>query len=429
MNYPLQYFNYQNGTLSSGDISLAEIIQELGTPLYVYSSDAFLSNIEAFKKGLQGLDALICFAMKSNSNLSILRMLSEAETGMDVVSGGELYRAQKANVSGKKIIFSGVGKSKDEMKIGLTYGGEGIYSFNTESIPELLSLNQVATELGRKAPVALRFNPDVDPKTHPYISTGIKKNKFGMHETEILKFVGELSSLPGIDLKGISIHIGSQLLSLSPIEEAFSKLATLVQKLKNEFNRDLEFVDLGGGLGITYLDEKPPEIEDYCQLVKKYFGMNSPFHGKLKIVLEPGRHLSGNAGILLTQVIYRKERKQHDFLIVDAAMNDLMRPALYESYHEIIPIQEQLNSGVKRKTHIVGPVCESSDCFGKNRLLSKDLKEGDYLAILSAGAYGFSMASQYNSRPRPPEVLIHQGKVQVIRKREQYEDLICGEEG
>jgi diaminopimelate decarboxylase len=423
MSYPRDFFSYQNGILTSQGVSLNTVAQSLGTPTYVYSADAFLSNLHELEAGLQGIDHQICFAMKSNSNLAVIRLLSQAGAGVDVVSGGELFRAQKAGVPHHRIVFSGVGKTVKEMKEGLTYQGKGIYSFNIESEPELSTLNQVASELKVIAPVALRFNPDVDPKTHPYISTGIKKNKFGMNRNEILKIIQNLSDFPNIHIKGISIHIGSQLLSISPLEDAFVRLASLVDEIRHP----LEFLDLGGGFGISYGEEKPPEVRDYCQLIHKIFGANSKYKGRFKIVLEPGRQISGNSGILLTRVLYRKKRPTQDFLIVDAAMNDLVRPALYGSYHDIIPIDQTLTHGKTKKTSVVGPVCESADFLGKNRMLSVDLKPDDLLAVLSSGAYGFTMSGQYNSRPQVAEVLIQNGKFHLIRKRQTYQDLIEGE--
>jgi diaminopimelate decarboxylase len=288
--------------------------------------------------------------------------------------------------------------------------------------------------MGKRARVSLRVNPDVDPKTHPYISTGLKKNKFGISEAEVLEVVRSLNQLPGIHLKGLSIHIGSQLLSLAPLDDAFGKLQTLMSNLDQHLDRPLEMVDLGGGIGITYRNEKAPSIQKYCKLIQKHFGKRLSGLKKFKLLIEPGRALSGNAGVLVSEVLYRKQRSKKDFLIIDAAMNDLMRPALYESYHEIIPIQQKhlLPNDTKSKnylkTNIVGPVCESSDSFATDRPFSSQVSPGDLIAILSAGAYGFSMSSTYNSRPRPAEVLIEDGKYKVIRSREKWEDLIRGED-
>lgn len=417
------FFRYENHTLTCEKILLKDIAQKVGTPVYVYSKQGFLSNLEQLQNGLKGLDYQICFAMKSNSNLSILRLLTEAGAGMDVVSGGELFRALKANVPHNKIVFSGIGKSIQEIEAGLSYQGKGIYSFNIESIPELFVLNKAASEKNIIAPIALRFNPDVDAKTHPYISTGIKKNKFGLDRKEILKIISQLKKFPYLKLRGLSIHIGSQLLSLSPLCDAFKRLITLI----DEINYPLEFLDLGGGLGVSYNYEKTIPVPDYCALIHKMFGKQSKFKGKIKIILEPGRQISANSGILLTKILYRKERRSQDFLIIDAAMSELIRPSLYGSYHEIIPIEENFRHDKTKKTTIVGSVCESADFLGKDRNLSVKLNTGDLLAVLSAGAYGFSMSSQYNSRPLIAEVLIDKKNFDVIRKRQTYHNLIAEE--
>ncbi len=431
MTYPLQFFQYRNGSLCSGDVPLAKIAEKFGTPVYVYSAEGFLDPFHEFQNGLRDLNHLICFALKANSNLSVLRLLAKEGAGMDLVSGGELYRAGLAGVAADKIVFSGVGKTAEEMEMALMYRGEGIFSFNVESLAELRLLNEVALKMGRtlkgrRAPVALRFNPDVDAKTHPYISTGLKKNKFGIQRKEVLEVARTLGQFKGIELKGLSIHIGSQLLSLSPLDDAFGRVHNLMDEVNAIIHTPLQFVDLGGGIGITYKNEKAPSIQKYCGLIKKHFGKKS-----YKILIEPGRTLSGNAGVLLTKVIYRKERQKKDFLVVDAAMNDLLRPALYESYHEMVPVQQKGTQAGKKpsliKTNIVGPVCESSDCFASDRPFPQHLGSGDLVAILSAGAYGFSMSSTYNSRPRPPEVLVEGEKYRVIRKRETYEDLTRGE--
>ena len=433
MTRPLQFFQYQNGVLSSDGVSLEAIAEQVGTPVYIYSASGFIDPLKELQEGMRDLNHLICFALKSNSNLSILRMLAREGAGMDLVSGGELFRAAQAGVQSDKIVFSGVGKTADEMKQGLLYEGTGIYSFNVESLPELRQLNDVAISLGKRAPVALRFNPDVDAKTHPYISTGLKRNKFGITRSEVLSVVRSLDQLRGIHLKGLSIHIGSQLLSLAPLDDAFSKLSELVHELDHHQNRPLEFADLGGGIGITYKNEKAPLIQNYCKLIKKHFGKRAKNSPQFKLLIEPGRTLSGNAGVLVSKVIYRKERLNKDFLVIDAAMNDLIRPALYESFHEIVPLEKRLavsKSSPKKKwvkTNIVGPVCESSDCFASDRPFSSQIGPGDLVAILSAGAYGFSMSSTYNSRPRPAEVLIQEGKFRTIRTRETWEDLVRGE--
>jgi diaminopimelate decarboxylase len=424
MSAPLDFFKYFSGELQVDGIAVKEIAKKFGTPVYVYSADAFLKPLQRFQSGLKTIDHLICFAVKSNSNIAILKMLAKAGAGMDLVSGGELFRAQAAGVPSQRIVFSGVGKTRSEIAQALEVG---IFSFNVESLPELELINEVALGKNRVADVALRFNPDVNAKTHPYISTGLKKNKFGLNRREILQLLPKISQLQAIRIRGISIHIGSQLMSLKPIEEAFIKLKALVEEIEPHVGEPLRFLDLGGGLGISYQSQgsRPPQIEKYCALILKHFGKWKTSAPK-KIVLEPGRVLSGNAGILVTEVLFRKKREKKDFLIIDAGMNDLLRPALYGSAHDMIPLRK--TPGLMIKTDIVGPVCESSDCFATDRRFPAKIKAGDWIAVLSAGAYGFSMASSYNSRPKPPEVLVQHGQIKVIRKRETYDDLVRGEE-
>lgn len=425
MSTPLEFFRYKNQILTVEDVPLTEIADATGTPVYVYSSDALLSSLRALQKGLESVDHLICFAVKSNSNVAILKLLADAGAGMDLVSGGELYRASLAGVPPQRIVFSGVGKTPGEMAEALE---TGIFSFNVESVAELEVLNQVAHHLGERARVALRFNPDVDAKTHPYISTGLKKNKFGLNRAEVLSVARNIAKYPSIDLKGISIHIGSQLQSLAPFNEAYGITRKLIDELNTILKEPLSFVDLGGGLGIAYKNEKPPTIAKYCELILKHFGPKAKLKHPLKILIEPGRTLSGNAGVLLTEVLFRKERGKKDFLVIDAAMNDLIRPSLYGSYHEIVPVDQKHAKGPKKKSDIVGPVCETSDCFASDRPMSSKLGSGDLLAILSSGAYGFSMSSNYNTRPRPPEILVEKDQFRLIRQRETYEDLVRGEE-
>lgn len=431
MSAPMDFFSYSRGSLSTGGIPLSEVANRVGTPCYVYSAEALLQPLKELTQGLKGLDHLVCFAVKSCSNLAVLKLLSEAGAGMDLVSGGELYRAAMIGAPASKIVFSGVGKTPGEMAGALEYGEGGIFSFNVESVAELATLSQVAETVGVRATVALRFNPDVDAKSHPYISTGLKKNKFGMNRAEILRIAEAIESFPNIDLKGISIHIGSQILSLSPLNDAFKRVRALMSELDAILPQPLSFVDVGGGIGVTYSKEKAPSIAQYCALIRKHFGPSKA--GKaakarpLKILIEPGRSISANAGVLLTEVLYRKIRKDKDFLIVDAAMNDLIRPALYEGHHEIIPVRKAAGKSRLKKTDVVGPVCETADRLASDRKLSDSINQGELLAILSAGAYGFTMASNYNSRPRPPEILVQDGNIRVIRDRETYDDLLRGE--
>ncbi|MBC7693390.1 MAG: diaminopimelate decarboxylase [Methylotenera sp.] len=424
MSTPFDHFNFKKSELQVEGVKLSEVARKLGTPLYVYSKEAFLNPLRTLQAGLKEVDHLICFAVKSNSNLAVLKMLGEAGAGMDLVSEGELYRVSKAGISPRKIVFSGVGKTAPEMAKALEHG---VYSFNVESVAELETLNAVALQLKRIAPVALRFNPDVDAKTHPYISTGLKKNKFGLNRKEILNVATNIRKLPGVSFNGISIHIGSQILTLSPLNDAFERAKQLMLELNSLLPSPLTFLDLGGGVGITYKAEKAPSLEKYCQTILKHFGPKAKLKDPIKLLIEPGRTISGNAGVLVTKVLYRKQRGSKDFLVVDAAMNDLMRPALYGSYHDIQPVDQKHTKGTQKKTDIVGPVCESSDCFASDRKLSARLASGDFLAIMSAGAYGFSMSSNYNTRPRPAEILVSDGKYRVIREREKYEDLIQGE--
>ncbi|MCM2322317.1 MAG: diaminopimelate decarboxylase [Oligoflexia bacterium] len=425
MSRPTDYFPYKNGVMTVDGVSLNAIAECTGTPVYIYSARGLLDPLKALQKGLKGLDHLVCFAVKSSSNVAILQLLSSHGAGVDLVSGGELHRAAIAGVPADKVVFSGVGKTPGEMARALDYGGNGIYSFNVESEPELRLLSSVASHMEKTAPVALRFNPDVDPKTHPYISTGLKKNKFGLNRAEILKIAREVSKYPGVSIRGISIHIGSQLLSLSPLQDAFKRVRALLEELEDILPTPLRFVDLGGGIGITYRNEKTIPIPRYCELIHRYFGPKAGLRHPMKILIEPGRSISGNAGILLSEVLYRKQRKEKDFLIVDAAMNDLIRPSLYGSHHEIVAVSRK--TGARKKTDVVGPVCETGDCFGSDRPLPRSLDQGDLIAILSAGAYGFAMSGNYNSRPRPPEVLVAGGNFEIIRERETYDDLVRGE--
>jgi diaminopimelate decarboxylase len=426
---PLDFFKYSAGELKVDGVTLSQIAKKNGTPVYVYSAQAFLKPLQDLQRGLHGIDHLVCFAVKSNSNISILKMLGRAGAGMDLVSGGELFRVRKAGVPGERIVFSGVGKTEEEIEVALS---NKIFSFNVESLPELRLINCVALRKKVRARVALRFNPDVNAKTHPYISTGLKKNKFGLNRKEIVAALPEISKMKAITVAGLSIHIGSQLLSLKPLEESFVRVKDLAREIEPKLHAPLEFFDLGGGVGISYDREKPksPAIDDYCALIQKHFGPRAKDFPKdlkaKKIVLEPGRLIAGNSGVLVSEVLFRKKRDTKDFLIIDAAMNDLLRPALYGSFHDMLPVKK--TGGSVRLTDIVGPVCETSDCFASDRKLPSKLDAGDFIAILSSGAYGFSMASNYNSRPRPPEVLVQNGRAKIIRKRETYQDLVRGEE-
>lgn len=429
-HHSLQYIN---GVLHLEGVSLERAAKKLQTPAFLYSEKSFTQNILRFQKGLSEVPHMICFAAKANSNLSILKLGHSLGMGVDIVSGGELFRAQKAGVPPKKIVFSGVGKTEAEMQMALSDRSQGVHSFNVESIEELETLHRIAKKLNKIATVALRFNPNVDAKTHPHISTGLKRNKFGLNKNEILKILVGRKKYSWIRFEGISIHIGSQITSLRPLEDAFKKTRQLAQKINLILEKPLKFVDLGGGLGIPYRqsDRIDPKIliDRYCRLIKKIFGSleQKKLGLNLKIFIEPGRIISGNSGILLTRVLYRKARPSKDFLVVDASMSELIRPALYDGYHEIFPIRRALQKTSLHNTEVVGPVCESADFLGKNRMLSRKIKKDDLLAVLSCGAYGFVMSNQYNSRPRSPEALIRENQIKVIKKRETYKDLIQSE--
>jgi diaminopimelate decarboxylase len=417
---PTDYFPYQNGRLACEGVDLDFLAKKYGTPLYVYSKEAFLKPYRALDEALDGIPHGIHYAVKANSNLNILRLLGGAGAGMDVVSGGELARALVAGVPGPRIVFSGVGKSAEEMRQALRVK-DGIYSFNVESLPELELLAQVAQAEGAIARVAWRFNPDVDAKTHPSISTGLKKNKFGMPAADCLKATERARELRSIQLVGLSCHIGSQIFDLKAFEQAYTRTIQMGLKVAKVLGSPLEFLDFGGGLGVRYKNEKPIALPKYGAMIRKVLEKEwKGLKGAPRVSLEPGRLFSGNSGVLLSRVIYRKKQGSRDFLILDAAMNDLMRPALYEAYHEIIPARE-----VKGKTvpmDIVGPVCESTDCFATGRKMPDAIQAGDLVAILSAGAYGASLANSYNTRGRSAEILVDRSAERVIRRRETLED-------
>jgi diaminopimelate decarboxylase len=423
MSSPTEFFSYKKGILCADGIPLDKIAKTSGTPLYVYSEKSFLKTLKILKKELRSFEPLICFAVKANSNIHILKLLKQNGAGADIVSGGELFRAMKAAIPSEKIIFSGVGKTEEEIKSALKSGKSGVGSFNVESLEELELINRVAQENKKVARIALRFNPDINAKTHPYISTGLKKNKFGMERKQVLKIFSAAQKYKNLKLQGISVHIGSQLLSLGPIQDAFVEVKNLITEIE-KMGRKIELVDLGGGVGITYSNEKPPRISQYAKLIQKHFGPLKKKNKNFKLAIEPGRVIAGNSGVLIARVLGQKKHGNKNFLILDAAMNDLIRPALYGSFHAIIPVSQAYLKGPKLKYSIVGPVCESSDCFASDRPMSASLKRGDLVAILSTGAYGFSMASNYNSRPRPPEILVRDGRFRVIRKRENFQDLV-----
>ncbi len=406
--------NRIDGRLHLEDVALDTLAERFGTPLYVYSRQALEAAYQAYARAFAATPHLICYAVKANSSLAILNLFARLGTGFDIVSGGELARVIAAGGDPGKVVFSGVGKTADEMRAALK---AGILCFNVESVAELHRLNQVAGDMGQVAPVSFRVNPDVDPKTHPYISTGLKENKFGVPIADAPELYRLAASLPHLRVTGIDCHIGSQLTDLSPLADAADRVLALVDALAAE-GITLHHIDLGGGVGIRYSDETPPDLESYGRTLAARFAGRSE-----KLLLEPGRSLVGNAGLLLARVEYLKPGEDKNFAIVDAAMNDLMRPALYEAYHEIVAVD--VRQTPTKRYDIVGPICETGDFLGFARDLS--IEEGDLLAILSAGAYGMSMASNYNSRPRAAEILIDKNKIIVIRERETLEGLMAGE--
>ncbi|MFZ4536686.1 diaminopimelate decarboxylase [Propionivibrio sp.] len=406
----MKAFSLINGQLHAESVPLSDIAERFATPCYVYSRAALEASLDEFQQELNGLDSLVCYALKANSNLAVLNVFARRGAGFDIVSIGELKRALAAGADPQKIVFSGVGKSTAEMAFALT---TGILCFNVESAPELDRLNEVAASLGKKAPISLRVNPDVDAKTHPYISTGLKENKFGVAYDDALKIYQHAASLPNLEVIGIDCHIGSQLLDPAPFAEALDKLLQLIDQLAAN-GITLHHIDLGGGLGIRYKDEAAPTVKSYLQpLLQKLKDR------RLKILLEPGRRLVGNAGILLTKVEYLKPGEVKNFAIIDAAMNDLARPALYDAWHDIVPVTPR--NGDTCNWDIVGPICETGDFLGHNRELT--IEPGDLLAVMSAGAYGMAMSSNYNTRPRAAEVMVDGSEMYLIRRRETVEEL------
>jgi diaminopimelate decarboxylase len=406
--------NRLNGQLHFEGVALAELATRFGTPLYVYSRAALQDAYRSYAQAFANTPHLICYAAKANSSLAILNLFARLGCGFDIVSGGELVRVLAAGGDARKVVFSGVGKTSAEMRQALE---AGILCFNVESESELHRLNKVAGELGKIAPVSFRVNPDVDAKTHPYISTGLKESKFGVAITDAPRLYRLAADLPYLEVVGVDCHIGSQLIDLSPLADAADRILALVDTLANQ-GILLHHIDLGGGVGIRYRDETVPDLAAYGQLLAERFSGR-----REKLLLEPGRSLVGNAGVLITQVEYLKPGEAKNFAIVDAAMNDLMRPALYEAYHEIVPLSAR--QGPQHRYDIVGPICETGDFIGLARDLS--IVEGDYLALLSVGAYGMSMASNYNSRPRAAEVLINKNEIHLIRERETLSMLMAGD--
>lgn len=411
----MHFFAYKNGELYAEDVPVMEIIKEYGTPVYIYSYGTLIRHIRAYEEAFCEVPHLICYAVKANSNLAILRIFAQLGLGADIVSGGELFRALKAGIKNYKIVFAGVGKSEEEIGYALK---NKILMFNVESEAELHKINEIAKKLKKKAKVALRVNPDIDPKTHKYIATGLKTSKFGIPIEKALEYYKTAKTMDNIEVIGIHKHIGSQITDTKTYVEALSKIISLYDKL-TKFDMKIDYIDIGGGLGITYKDEEPPLPKDLANSLLPLLK-----NKKGKIILEPGRSIVGNAGILVTKVLYTKETENKNFLIVDAGMNDLIRPTLYGSYHEIQPVVNKNRDRII--ADVVGPICESGDFLAKDRELEK-LSAGEYLAVMSAGAYGFTMSSNYNSRPRAAEVLVKGERYSLIRKRETYNDLIRNE--
>lgn len=425
-------FHYRENRLYCEEVDLARLAQEFGTPLYVYSAGTILDHYRRLDAALAPLDHLICYAVKANSNGAILKLLAEAGAGFDIVSGGELFRVLKAGGDPKKCTFAGVGKSREEIEYALD---EGVLSFNVESEAELRYINEIARNKSVRAPIALRVNPDVDAGTHRYVSTGRSENKFGIALDRATAVYEEAARMPNILIRGVQMHIGSQITDAAPFAEAITKVTPLIRELKERY--PMEFFSVGGGIGIVYESSfasgskdwwterdrveatmtLPLTIQDYAAAI------SPPLRSiGLRVLLEPGRLLVGNAGVLLTRVRYIKQTGPKKFVIVDAGMNDLIRPALYQSYHEIVPVREPA-AGNRESVDVVGPVCESGDFFAQNRELP-EMKQGDFAALMSAGAYGFAMASTYNSRPLPAEVLVQGDRFSLIRRRQTMEDLI-----
>ena len=412
----MDHFLYRNGVLHVEDVPVPEIAAVVGSPFYVYSTATLTRHFRLFDEGLEGLPHLVCYAMKANSNQAIIKTLAGIGAGMDVVSGGEYLRAKAAGVPGDRIVFSGVGKTRAEMRLALE---GGVRQVNVESEPEMIALSEVAVSLGVSVPITVRVNPDVDARTHEKIATGKKENKFGIPISRAREVYAQAAALPGLEVIGIDVHIGSQLTDLQPFEDAYDLVADLTRQLRAD-GHDIRRLDLGGGLGIPYerTNAAPPLPLDYCDVIRRTVGDLG-----CEIEIEPGRLIAGNAGIMVSRVIYVKSGEDRDFLILDSAMNDLIRPAMYSAHHDIVPVTEPA-AGVDMATYdVVGPVCESGDTFAKQRVMPP-VSPGDLVAFRSAGAYGAVMSSEYNTRPLIPEVLVHGDQFAVIRARPSFDEII-----
>ena len=413
----MRHFEYRNGELYAEDVPLARLAEEVGTPFYAYSHETLSRHFRVFDEAFSSVPHLVCFAMKSNSNLAILRLFGAMGGGLDIVSGGELFRALKAGVPPGRVVFAGVGKSDEEIAFALE---QGVLLFNVESEEELANIGAAARRLGARAQVAIRVNPDVDPQTHPYIATGLKKSKFGIDISRAREQYRAAAALEGVEPTGVHCHIGSQITTSAPFADAVDIVARLVEALRED-GRDIRYLNLGGGLGITYSDEAPPLPKDYAAaILPRLEGLGCT------LIFEPGRVITGNAGVLVSRVLYGKANPEKRFVIIDAGMNDLIRPSLYQAFQDVWPVEEAARERARRVTDLVGPICESGDYLAKDRNLP-ELRRDDLVAVMSAGAYGFTMASNYNSRPRPPEILVRGSEYHVIRERETYDDLVRGE--
>lgn len=411
----MNHFEYVDGVLHAEGVSVPELAEKVGTPFFCYSTATLERHYTVYADAFDGLNATVCYAVKANSNQAVLKTLGKLGAGADVVSVGEMRRALRAGIAPAKIIFSGVGKADAEMREALD---ADIGQINVESIPELIELNRVALEMGKKARIALRINPHVDAKTHEKIATGKAENKFGIDWTRAIEVYRDAAAMDGIEITGIAMHIGSQLTDLAPFREAFTRIAGMVEQLRAE-GIEIRNLDLGGGLGIAYQGETPPLPDAYGQMVRETVG-----HLGCHITLEPGRLIAGNAGIMVSRVMYVKDGEAKRFVILDAAMNDLIRPTLYSAYHEIIPVDEQGADDKQASVDIVGPICETGDTFGKDRTLPDNLKAGDLVAVMSAGAYGAVMSSTYNTRALIPEVLVKNDAFAIVRPRQEIDDVI-----
>ena len=411
----MNFFNYKDDELYAEDVRLSEVAEHYGTPLFVYSKATLKRHINTIDGAFVNIDHLTCYSVKVNSSFSILKIFADKGLGADIVSGGELYRALRAGMPADRIVYSGVGKTEAEIMYALE---SGILMFNVESESELHVINRIAGEKNMAAPVAFRINPDVDPKTHPYISTGLKSNKFGIPHNDALRIYEEASKMPNVDVIGIDAHIGSQIIDVSPYKEAAELLSDLIEEIRS-IGIDIRLVDIGGGLGIRYHDENPPDPDDWAKMIGPVIKKTG-----CRLIIEPGRSMVGNAGVIITKVLYVKISGDKIFIIVDAGMNDIIRPSLYGSYHGVVPVIER--KAEKKTVDIVGPICESGDFIAKDREIPMPV-EGDYLAVLTAGAYVMAMSSNYNSRPRAAEILVDHDKITLVTKRETYEDIVSRE--